>query len=211
MQLAEPTTALTDLVLSLLALGFAVQLLPYARRLRQESIHDWGFAFGALAIGALAGAVSHGFAPQLSETTYAVIWRTTLYAIGFASFYMVAGTARAALRTRIASWLILISAIKLVGFLYWTTLDPGFGKVVLDYVPNMIAVFVMGLMLRKRRRDRAGSWLAAGVIVSFIAAGIQVSGLTLHEHFNHNDLYHVIQMGALTLFYRGAAGLQDIR
>jgi hypothetical protein len=211
MGLSEPTTALTDLLLALLALGFALQLTPYSRRLRQESIRDWGLAFGALSVGALAGGVSHGFAAHLNPAAYAVVWRITLYSIGFASYYMVAGTARAALRHRVASWLIVVAAVKLAGYLYWTTVRPEFRMAVYDYVPGMAAVLVMGMMLKRRRRESAGSWLAAGVVVSFLAAGVQLSGLTLAENFNHNDLYHVIQMAALVLFYRGASRLQDIR
>lgn len=211
MELSEPTTALTDLILALLALGFSLQLIPYARRLRQESIRSWGFAFAALSVGALSGGVSHGFAPHLSEAAYAVIWRVTLYSIGVASYYMVAGTARAVLRHRIASWMIVVAAVKLAGYLYWTTVRPEFSLAVYDYVPNMLAVLVMGILLKRRRRDPSGFWLAAGVVVSFLAAGIQLSGLSLAENFNHNDLYHVVQMVALVMFYRGAARLQDVR
>ena len=40
-------------------------------------------------------------------------------------------------------------------------------------------------------------------------AMVQASGFRLHEHFNHNDLYHVIQMVALVLLYRGAKRLQS--
>jgi hypothetical protein len=29
------------------------------------------------------------------------------------------------------------------------------------------------------------------------------SGIALHPHFNHNDLYHVVQIAAMLLFYRG--------
>ena len=45
--------------------------------------------------------------------------------------------------------------------------------------------------------------------VSFAAAGVQVSGLDLHQHFNHNDLYHVIQLVGLYAFYRGGLMLTD--
>ena len=211
MELSEPTTALTDFILALLALGFSLQLMPYARRLRQESIHDWALAFGALSVGALAGGISHGFAAQLSETAQGIVWRITLYSIGLASYYMVAGTARAAMRRRLANWLVLVAAIKLAGYLYWTTVRPEFTLAVYDYVPNMLAVLVMGVMLKRRRRDPAGFWLAVGVVISFFAAAVQLSGLTLAENFNHNDLYHVIQMVALVMFYRGASRLQDVR
>jgi hypothetical protein len=46
-------------------------------------------------------------------------------------------------------------------------------------------------------------------VVSVLAATIQVNGVALHHDFNHNDLYHVIQMGGMYLFYRGALVLKD--
>ena len=51
--------------------------------------------------------------------------------------------------------------------------------------------------------------MLAGVAVSVIAGLVQASGLTLHEHFNHNDLYHVIQTVAVVLLYQGAKRLQS--
>jgi len=47
-------------------------------------------------------------------------------------------------------------------------------------------------------------WMLAAAVVSALAAAVQASGFSLHQHFNHNDLYHVIQIAALWLFYRGA-------
>jgi hypothetical protein len=41
------------------------------------------------------------------------------------------------------------------------------------------------------------------VAVSVLAGLAQASGLALHERFNHNDLYHVLQIAAMFLFYRG--------
>jgi hypothetical protein len=43
-----------------------------------------------------------------------------------------------------------------------------------------------------------------GVSVSVLAAVVQQSGWSLHQHFNHNDLYHVIQAVGVWLLYRGA-------
>ena len=59
------------------------------------------------------------------------------------------------------------------------------------------------------RRDRASRWILAGVGVSVLAAGVQASGFALHRNFNHNDLYHVIQIAAMILLYAGARRLRD--
>ena len=45
--------------------------------------------------------------------------------------------------------------------------------------------------------------MLAGVAVSVLAALVQASGFALHAHFNHNDLYHVIQIAAMFAFYKG--------
>jgi hypothetical protein len=51
--------------------------------------------------------------------------------------------------------------------------------------------------------------MLAGVALSVIAGLVQASGFRLHEHFNHNDLYHVIQTVAVIFLYRGARRLAD--
>jgi hypothetical protein len=56
---------------------------------------------------------------------------------------------------------------------------------------------------------RFNGWIVAGVALSAAAALVQASGFALHRHFNHNDLYHVIQLAAIVLFYRGARRLTD--
>jgi hypothetical protein len=47
------------------------------------------------------------------------------------------------------------------------------------------------------------------VALAVVGAGVQASGFALHRHFNHNDLFHVIQLAATVLFYRGALRLRD--
>jgi hypothetical protein len=47
-------------------------------------------------------------------------------------------------------------------------------------------------------------WLKRAIGVSLAALTVLVLKLAPHRHFNHNDLYHVIQMGGLYCLYRGA-------
>lgn len=54
------------------------------------------------------------------------------------------------------------------------------------------------------RRDEATQWLIGGVVLSLLGLGVQQGGIGLGPNFNHNDLYHCVQIGALYLFYRGA-------
>jgi len=52
----------------------------------------------------------------------------------------------------------------------------------------------------------------ASLATSVLGAGIQAAGLAPHPSFNHNDLFHVVQMGSLLLLARGArAALGEAR
>jgi hypothetical protein len=59
------------------------------------------------------------------------------------------------------------------------------------------------------RQDESVRWFLSGVGISLLGLGTQQSDLALHEHMNHNDLSHLILLGALYLFYRGSRLLQD--
>ncbi len=69
--------------------------------------------------------------------------------------------------------------------------------------------------LRPETRDesarRSGhSWLKRAVAVSLLGVVVLVFRLSPHPLFNHNDLYHVIQMGGLICLYRGAVLLHGL-
>ena len=62
-----------------------------------------------------------------------------------------------------------------------------------------------------RARRKAGhQWLKAGLVASAAGVLIQRIGIGFHEHFNHNDIYHLVQMAGIYFFYRGALSLHDL-
>ena len=54
------------------------------------------------------------------------------------------------------------------------------------------------------RYDRNTKWHAVGVVVSIVGLVIQQGHLSPHPSFNHNDLFHCVQIVALYCFFRGA-------
>src|SRR5215467_10859221 len=54
------------------------------------------------------------------------------------------------------------------------------------------------------RYDRNTRWLGAGLLVSIGGLVIQQGHLSIAANFNHNDLFHCVQIAALCCFYRGA-------
>lgn len=56
-----------------------------------------------------------------------------------------------------------------------------------------------------RRRGRR--WLLVGFGITAVGLTFLVQKVSFHQHFNHNDLYHVVQMGGLYGVYRGGRRL----
>ena len=52
------------------------------------------------------------------------------------------------------------------------------------------------------------TWIRRGLIVSALGFAIQKIGWDLHHHFNHNDLYHVIQIAGFWCLYEGVRQME---
>ena len=155
----------------------------------------WLLAFVALAVAAFLGGTFHGF--QLEW-----IWKPTVLAVGFASFGMLAGSAYATTKGKVRQALVIAAAVKLCLYEAWMLGHSDFIFVVADTASAMLAVAALHLLAL---RNSASRWILGGVAVSLVAAGIQAGRLAPHEHFNHNDLYHVVQVVAMLLYYAGVS------
>src|SRR5690349_15237497 len=197
--ISEPMTLATDYLLAAVAAIIAVRVLHTAGG--QDARRWWGVAFIALALGAALGGTHHGFRLE-------ALWKPTVLVLGVASAGMVAGSAVA---TTLGMWrigLMALAAAKLAVYWFWVWRDDRFIWVVAD----TSSAFSLLALLHLAAWHRAGSrWIVAGVAVSIAAAGVQASGLDLHRHFNHNDLYHLVQLAALLVYYRGVRLLTDRR
>jgi len=178
----EPTTVLTDYALGAVSIFLGWKLIAYSR--------FWSLAFFALGLGALLGGTWHGF--WQSEH----LWKATTLSVGVASFGMVAGSAQIATTGKLRSALIGFAGGKLVTYSAWMLYHDEFIWVVVDTGTALLIVGILHIL-------KWNPWMLAGVAVSVLAGLVQASGFALHQHFNHNDLYHVIQIAALFAFYKG--------
>lgn len=209
MTISEPMTMLTDYLVTLLAASLGAHLIieGKARGTRSELL--WGWAFVATALGALAGGTSHGFIEQLGPEGWKLLWRITVYAIGAASFLLLAGGLVAAISGPWRRLWLFVALLKLAGYVWWMTSHDDFRFVINDYGSSMVVVLLLQLWQWWDRRAPSAPWVVGGILVSTVASIIQQSGFSLHQHFNHNDIFHVIQLLALWLLYRGGRLLDD--
>jgi len=202
--IAEPATMLTDYALA----GVTAWLSGSLARARegQRSRALWALAFAALALAATLGGTWHGFAPSFAPIAVLLLWKATVLCVGIASFGMLAGSAISVTAGNARKTLVAIAAAKLAVYSGWMVGHSEYIYVIADTGAALVLVAALHLF---SARDRASRWILTGVGVSVLAAGVQASGFALHRNFNHNDLYHVIQIAAMILLYAGARRLRD--
>ena len=125
-------------------------------------------------------------------------------------------------RNRISAWLwcaafIVSSIAALLGGIYHgfalhfdaLTLQVIWGAIV--YAIGLCTGLMIGGIHAAyiQREEGTVKWLLYGALVTIIGLIVQRSGFRSHRNFNHNDLYHLIQIAGFYLLYRGACTLRD--
>jgi hypothetical protein len=207
--IAEPTTLITDYLLGTVAEICAVLLLKQNARLRQSSIRYWALALCAVAAASYVGGTYHGFQHVLEPPVARVLWKTTTISMGVASFLLLAAAFAASVSADNRRWLIGAAALKLIIYIMWMLEHDEFRFVIYDYGSTLAILLLLVIAGKTHGVGGHRGYIASGILVSIAAAGVQQSGVRLHQHFNHNDLMHVVQMGGVWLLYKGGARLRD--
>lgn len=207
--LTEPTTVLTNVILSMVA-------LVLAGRLGLQAAADGANAGACLAGGILAtglsaafGAAAHGIDPVTDGALRARFWKAALYTAGLIGVGTITSVAFFAARGAARSALVTFAFIKLVLFLLMVMRKPEFRVAAIDYGAALLVLLVGASYGLIRWHEPGAAWLIGGVLVSLIAGLVQGRRVSPHRWFNHNDLFHVIQIVALYMFFRGGSLLVD--
>lgn len=193
----EPDVTITDFIL-------AIQCFCFAALVCKKSTHSpWLLLFGSLCIASLAGGITHGFLSDEQSSSYAILWRAALLAIGVLA---LAGwqIGAAFLHHKYAGR--RIKHLAAVQFLLFAVLilfySQNFLFAALNYLPA--AVFMLFVFARSyfKTNERALFLGAIGIFLTLIGSFVQIAKIPLHpQYFNHNALYHAIQFIAVCLLF----------
>jgi hypothetical protein len=202
MPILEPMTVVTDGALALANALFGFLLL----KMRGVAARFWAAGFLALSAAAFCGGVYHGFGPALGKPAAAVIWEATEFSIGIGNLCLLLAVVELYAAGSWLRWLRILACVKFLAYAIGASLSDDFGLAIADSGATLL--LSAGLAARALRlwHHLAAGWLLAGYGVSILAAAAQMSELQLHEYFNHNDLYHLVQLIAMALLYRAGLG-----
>ena len=199
----EPMTTATDYLVTAVGWWLGAKLLRPGQT-SGRSAQLWGIGFLWIGLAALLGGTSHGFAAYLSDTGGFVIWKATVYAVGLSASFALAGSIDGApLNQRSTRAMHTLNILAFLVYGAWMLSHSGFIYVIYHYVPVMSAIAILQAYACTKQWSPGALWIIAGVLVTMAGAAIQRSGFSLHIHFNHNDLYHLVQVVGLVFFYRG--------
>jgi len=210
-RITEPMTLATDYAMGALALVLAASLFGDAAAGQQLSSRLWAAAFVMTAVASFVGGTYHGFIQWMPGVTRRVSWKVTLLATGVGSACLLSAAVVASTTDTLRQALIALVCVKLLVFLWTIATRDQFSLVIADYGTALVAVLLLAALVRPTGLTPAAGWLAAGVGVSAVAGVIQWARLAPHPAFNHNDLFHLVQMAALYLLYRGGLLFRDMR
>lgn len=201
----ERTTAATDLILCAQGLLHAADLLrgpgdPWRGRV-------WAGAFAGLGVAGALGAVAHGL--ELGEAPLRRTWRGIYLALGLTVACFAAGAVGDAWGRPAGRRAVPALGAAALGFFALSQRLRG-GFLVFIVYEAAALLFALGVYARLAQGGRlAGAHLvAAGTLVSLIAAAVQTSRLRvtlLGLPLDNNGLFHLVQMAGLPIL---AAGLR---
>lgn len=198
--MTEPDVTLTDYAIALECLILCVVALRWHAR------HDlrrwWVVFFASIGFAAAVGGTMHGFFPDEEAVIGRSLWLATMLTLGVTSLAAWAvGSVLLRMEwirgTAVALFVIYALVVLLV--------SREFLVAIVMYLPA--TVFLLAVLVSRHRREphRALTLAITGVVLTFVAAGIQQAQLGVHPvYFDHNALYHVVQGVALFLIFIGA-------
>lgn len=200
MRIAEPAIVLTDYVIALECVIFAIRVW----RCRTFVSQFWSIGFGAIALAALAGGTFHGIKAQLVWQAQLMVWQLTLLSLIIASFAIGLGAvAQLKGKQRQIIWAIALSTKALiVGILASAKLD--FAYAMVDYGLTLGLVLSLQLVQPNLNSLR---WLLVGVSISGLAGWLLIARVAVNPSFPPEALFHIVQSVGLYCLYRGAVAL----
>ena len=208
MKLAEPGTPMTDWLLAAVTIWLAWRLFRMAWRLQDRAMALWSGAFLAVAASAALDGCSQA-SPTNDPMLAALTWTGTLVLANVASLLFLLSILHAYATGRVQAICAGLAVAKFALFGVCAAVNDDVRMVVYDGALTMLVVIALSAWGAWAGRMRSATWVLAGVLATMLAALFQHGRVSIHPQFTYSDLFHVVQMGAMYLLYRGGLLLRE--
>jgi len=199
----ELTTAATDAAIALLCVMAAMCLWRIRHHDRWKAAL-WCWVFGMLGLASFLGAAAHGL--SLTDGARSALWHPLYLTLGLVvALFFVGGVydwrGKAAAR-QLIPWFI---GIGIVSYALTQVLGGAFVIFLLYEAMAMVSVLVIYLLIAASGRLAGAGIIASAIVLNLAAAAIQASDVTIYliVPFDHNGVFHVVQMVAIVVLAYG--------
>ena len=201
----EQTTAFTDILLGITALLLLIFIYKTGHKIDLKKVRIWSWAFALLALSSFLGAVAHGL-EMTAELNY-WIWQPINLFLGLTIAFFVIAVVYDIRGYSIHRYFVILMIILSIVFYIITIIIPGSFLVFIIYEAiAMLIALVCYFILVFRESFKGAIFMVIGILLSIIAAVIQSKesvAFKLIWEFDHNGIFHLIQIIALIFLYIG--------
>jgi hypothetical protein len=203
--LSEPTTFVTDLLITAACVG-CVGLLR-TRAPDRRSRYHWQWFFGTLGVASALGGAGHLLFAYTGQSLLLASWTLSGVAVFIFETLSISLISNGVLPRTLGG----VVTCKLMAFVAYSIVSRSFTGVVVDAALGLVLIVAPIHVANIVRSRSSGSvWIVVGIFLAALAALTHAMRVAVSEQwFNHRDVSHVILVASLLAICRGA--IQDRR
>lgn len=202
---AEQTTAITDVILAIVSGSGAYWIYRAGKKVDTIKTKTWTISFVLLTIAAVIGSIAHGI--NMSEETNRLIWHPLNLSLGLSVALFVVGVIYDIREFEIPKLYVVMIILSGLVFFGITLIYPGlfFVFILYEAIAMFFALSSYTFLLVTRKLPGSG-FMFTGILISITASVVQALpsiSVTVIWIFDHNGLFHLIQIAGLFFLYIG--------
>jgi hypothetical protein len=157
------------------------------------------------AVAAALGGTSHGIGRRLRRGRARAVWTSSLWCVQLSSLLLAGAVLIARLLPPLAAAVAITVIVgKTLAVAARIALAPRFPHAAIDAATSLSVVALVEALAWFGGASSSAPWMLAACTVTGAGVLIQRSGRGWGSRLTHNDLFHIAQLAATPLFYRGA-------
>jgi hypothetical protein len=204
----ELTTAATDVLLALVCIACARYV--GSRGNGAPRLLPWKLAYWLFAAAALLGAIAHAL--HVPDAMYRVIWGPIYFCLGLAIACFLIGVIHDVAPARLRTLQPIVVGMGLLCFGVAWVFPTAFVIFLAWQGIGLLVAIVVYLTYWVSRTLPGAGWISVGLIISMAAAVIQGTAavtFTLIWPFDHNGVFHLVQLPGLAAIAYGLVQVQE--
>lgn len=201
----EQTTAITDVLLAIFSLYVINSIYRTGKKVDIVKTKIWTGAFALLFVAAFLGSIAHGI--QMSPFLNHLIWQPLNLSLGLAIALFAAGVIYDWNKFNLPKKIFILLMVTGIVFYAITLIFPdSFFVFILYEAVAMLFSLVLYTLLWTRKKFPGSQFMTLGILITIIAAIVQAIdslSLTIIWEFDHNGLFHLIQIPGILLLQKG--------